>query len=196
MLYREQAAQTYAVIKKYANQNGMMQAFSGITGMGVNLAVDALAIVWYRDMWNDIRAVYGKGRITKEMVFAFLKQNIGYIAEDIILDKGAGTIPVLGVPFNYRYAKALTWRLGVLFGLSAAAPDDVSHETMLRLIEAIRLLFPARGVNIGRYLGELLSFTFPEPDRERFIGLLQKAPECTDDQLRSKAEEMIRVWRT
>ena len=187
---RDKAETTYDIIKKWADFNGNVQAISGITGLGVNLAVDALAIVWYRDMWSEIRGVYGKGHITKDTVYTFIRTNLEYIAKDIFFDKLVGTIPLLGIPFNYAYGKALTWRLGVLFGITAAAAEHPSPETMSQIIDLVRMLFPSKDI----YVRKVLSFSFKEPDRDRFLRLLEAASDRTDNQLMRSAEDALAAW--
>src|SRR3954462_6251802 len=110
-----------------ATGNLIAQGASGFFGFAANLFVDAAAVPFYAQLWNEVRGIYGKGEITAEATRAYLKPNLGFLAQDLLWDKIVGSIPIIGVPFNIAFAKALTWRLGAWFGFLSAidGEDDV-----------------------------------------------------------------------
>ncbi len=160
----KRAKEVYQKTKSLANRNAFVQGFSGIIGSGFNLAVDAAAIPFYIKLWNDIREVYGKGKITPAAAKAYIKPNLGFLAQDLIWDKLVGTIPVIGMPFNAAFAKALTWRLGAWFGLlSALNEESVSDEAIIRAtIQLTQEVFPSVGD----------TFTFKGPDQKTFVSFI------------------------
>ena len=154
----------YERTRRLATGNAWVQGLSGMFGGGTNLLVDAAAVPFYADLWTDIRAVYGRGRITGKAATEYLKPNLPFLAQDLLWDKVVGSIPVIGIPFNIAFGKALTWRLGAWFGLLSAAGGDGEHsEAVTRAsIELVRQIFPS--------VGDV--FSFAAPDREVFIAFI------------------------
>jgi hypothetical protein len=160
------AKKVYNITQKLSNPNALAQAGSGIIGMGLNVLVDLFVLPLYAKMWDDIREVYGHGVITKKAAIAYLKPNINYIAHDLLFDKICGTVPLVGISFNYIYAKALTWRLGAWFGLLSAlakanGTDNIPDELLTKCsFDLVRKFFPRENIEF---------FEFKEPDKDEFI---------------------------
>lgn len=60
----------------------------------------------------------------------------------MVLDKLIGNIPILGLPANMICARAMTWRLGLLFGMLSARGDEINSEHVLLSVRLIQSLFP------------------------------------------------------
>lgn len=186
----KRAEEVYRVTQSAAGTNSLVQAVSGTFGMGWNLAADVAVIPLYVSMWNDIRGIYGQGKIGMDEAIAFIKLNLPYLAADLLMDKALGTIPVVGIPINYTYAKALTWRLGAFFGLMAAL--DSSHEdvTIARACaEVIEKLFPMKSLNIW----DTITFQYKAPDRELFIKLLSRFYRLSPAEAQQRFEQALDI---
>lgn len=62
------------------------------------------------------RSVYGLQPMGSEYLMPVIKGCKDEIISDIVVDKVIGNIPYIGLPANMIAAKAMTWRLGILFG--------------------------------------------------------------------------------
>ena len=51
---------------------------------------------------------------------------------------------MIGLPANMIAAKAMTWRLGILFGMLAARGEEINQENVNHAIVLIRNIFPQR----------------------------------------------------
>ncbi|MDT7847879.1 hypothetical protein [Streptomyces justiciae] len=160
---RERANAVYDKTRSVATMAMWAEGSSAVIGAGVPLLVDGIMIGVYSDMWNDIRGIYGKGKITGSAAMAYLKPNLNFLFQDFIFDTVIGNVPVIGIPFNVAFAKATTWRAGVWFGALAALGDsetEPSNEQVSRAAaDLIRLFFPpTQSV-----------FDMEAPDREMFV---------------------------
>ncbi len=185
---RARAEVVYHKTKRFAKRNAQVQALSGVVGMGANLVVDVAAIPFYRDLWNDIRQVYGDRNeegITLATAKAYLQPNLSFLLQDLLIDKALGSIPVAGGVFNYVCAKALSWRLGAWFGLLSAIggkelPDSVKATSTMQLV---REFFPAnRSV-----------WKFEEPDPEKFIAFLSALDGLTRAEAERRVDDALRA---
>lgn len=79
-------------------------------------------------MINDIRKIYGLPEINTKALRPILEGCSEEILSDLLFDKIGGQIPILGIPFNMMCAKAMTWRLGILFTMLAARGQEVNVE--------------------------------------------------------------------
>jgi hypothetical protein len=183
---RARAQQVYDRTSRLATGNVVAQGASGFFGFAANLLVDAAAIPFYAQLWSEIRGIYGKGEITAEAAKAYLKPNIGFLAQDLIWDKIVGSIPIIGVPFNIVFAKALTWRLGAWFGFLSAIDgeeDDAAlTETTLRLV---REIFPS----------SRSTFDFTAPDRDVFVEFIASIDGLTTDEVHDRTKAALDVLR-
>ena len=136
-------ARVYDIIDRKAGSTIAMQAISGAFGFPVTLAVDAgVVFTHYGPMLNEIRSVYGRQFINKEVVIPVIKGCKKEIMTDVVVDKIMGNIPLVGLPANMICAKAMTWRLGILFGMLAARGEEINADSVERATQAIRKLFP------------------------------------------------------
>ncbi len=60
---------------------------------------------------------------------------------DMVLDKLIGDLSILGISANMISAKAMTWRLGLLFGMLSARGEEIGINSVLMAVRLIRLLF-------------------------------------------------------
>jgi hypothetical protein len=184
---RERAERVYEKTRTLANGNAIAQGASGLFGGGVNLLVDAAAIPFYVDLWNDIRHVYGRGEITMRAAQEYLKPNMAFLVQDLVWDKAVGSIPIIGIPFNIAFGKALTWRLGAWFGMLAALGADSGGDAELAqsTLALVKQVFPAGGG----------VFTWNAPDREVFVAFISSVDGLTEDEARSRTEAALRALR-
>ena len=183
---RGRATQVYERTRTLANGNAIAQGASGLFGGGLNLLVDAAAIPFYAELWTDVRRIYGHGEITRQAAQDYLRPNLSFIVQDLVWDKAVGSIPIIGIPFNIAFGKALTWRLGAWFGmlaaLGAASGDAELGQSTLALVKQV---FPADGS----------VFTFSAPDREVFVAFISSVDGLTEDEARSRTDAALRALR-
>jgi hypothetical protein len=183
---RARAQQVYDRTRTLATGNLIAQGASGFFGFAANLLVDAAAIPFYAQLWNEIRDIYGKGEITAEATRAYVKPNIGFLAQDLLWDKIVGSIPIIGVPFNIAFAKALTWRLGAWFGfLSAIDGEDDVEALTAATMDLVREVFPSsRSV-----------FDFAAPDRDVFVEFIASVDGLTTDEVQDRTKAALDALR-
>jgi hypothetical protein len=183
---RARAQQVYDRTRTLATGNLIAQGASGFFGFAANLLVDAAAIPFYAQLWNEIRGIYGKGEITAEATRAYVKPNIGFLAQDLLWDKIVGSIPIIGVPFNIAFAKALTWRLGAWFGfLSAIDGEDDVEALTAATMDLVREVFPSsRSV-----------FDFAAPDRDVFVEFIASVDGLTTDEVQDRTKAALDALR-
>ncbi|MDR1540916.1 MAG: hypothetical protein LBU32_23515 [Clostridiales bacterium] len=100
------------------------------------------------------------------------------ILVDVMFDKFAGQIPVVGIYFNAICAKNMTCRLGVLFTMLAARGEEINQEKISDSMKLIRAAFPQEGF-----------WKFARPAFSKFESL------CASFQDISKTEYNARVDR-
>jgi hypothetical protein len=183
----ERAARVYEKTRTLANGNAIAQGASGIFGGGVNLLVDAAAIPFYVDLWNGIRRVYGRGEITLHAAQEYLKPNLAFLVQDVVWDKAIGSIPIIGIPFNIAFGKALTWRLGAWFGMLAALGSDATADAELAqsTLALVKLVFPADGS----------VFNWSAPDEEVFVAFISSVDGLPEDEARDRTQAALRALR-
>ena len=127
--------QIYDIIEKRAGSNIAMQGLSGLMGFPFTLAADvAVFFTHYGPMLNDIRAAYHRSPVTAASMAPILKG-----CKQVV-----GNIPLFGLPANMICAKAMTWRLGILFGMLSARGEEIDLHNVLSAVRLIRELFPQR----------------------------------------------------
>lgn len=135
--------QVYEIIEKKAGSNALMQGISGTLGFPFTAAVDvAVIFTHYGAMMNEIRAVYGRSKMDTSAAAPVLKSITTELFGDIVIDKVIGNLPLIGIPANIIAAKAMTWRLGILFGIMAAKGEYIDEDVIRKAITAIRAMFP------------------------------------------------------
>lgn len=158
-------AQTvYRMTSRTAAASSVIQAVSALFFGGmIHLAVDGAAIAFYVDLFNEIRGVYGRGRITKEAAWAYLQPNLAFILGDLVLDKLLGMLPVAGSYFCYVFSRSLTFRLGAFFGALSALGEDAPNDILLEKVsQLVQELFPREG----------FLFRLSDPDQDSFVALI------------------------
>lgn len=138
-----QNARVYDIINNKAGSNTAMQGLSSIIGFPFTTLMDiAVFFTHYGPMLNDIRAVYGRDPIGKEDLIHVINGCKQELLADMVLDKLIGNIPILGLPANMVCARAMTWRLGILFGMLSARGEKIEPDSVLLSVRLIRTLFP------------------------------------------------------
>ncbi len=136
-------AKVYDIIDGKAGSNVAMQGLSGLMGFPFTAVMDiAVFFTHYGPMLNDIRAVYNRPPIGKDELHHIVKGCRQDLLADMVLDKLIGNIPILGLPANMICARAMTWRLGLLFGMLSACGDEINSEHVLLSVRLIQSLFP------------------------------------------------------
>ena len=138
-------AQVYDIISSKAGSNTAMQGLSGLMGFPFTAIMDiSVFFTHYGPMLNEIRAVYGRPPVEKDGLIQIIKGCKQELLADLVLDKFIGNIPILGLPANMICAKAMTWRLGLLFGMLSARGDDISPNSVFLAVRLLRTLFPQK----------------------------------------------------
>ncbi len=135
----------YDIIARNAGSNITMQGISGLLGFPFTLMADVgVFFTHYGPMLNEIRAVYGRQPLSKDSLIPILKGCKKELLSDMILDKVLGNLPLVGLPANMLCAKAMTWRLGILFGMLAARGEAISVDNAAHAVTLIRTMFPQK----------------------------------------------------
>lgn len=135
----------YDIIEKKAGSNVTMQGLSSILGFPFTAIADvSVFFTHYGPMLNEVRLVYGRQPLDKNSLLPILKGCKSELLSDMILDKLIGNIPLIGLPANMICAKAMTWRLGILFGMLAARGESISEDNVAHAVTLIRTMFPQR----------------------------------------------------
>lgn len=181
------AGEVYERTRRLANGNMWVQGASGVFGSGLNLVVDAVLIPFYAELWNDVRQVYGKGKITVQAAKEYLRPNIMFLAQDLLWDKLVGSIPIVGIPFNIAFGKALTWRLGAWFGmLSATSTEGPADAQLTRTsLELVKAVFPATSD----------VFAFKAPDRDVFVSFIASVDGLAPSDMADRTTRALDVMR-
>ncbi len=177
--------QSYNLINNTANSNLAMQGISGIFGFPATIIVDGATIfTHYAPMLNKIRALYNKEPVTKEVLVPLLKNISNEILFDVLFDKVAGQIPIAGIYFNAICAKALTWRLGMLFSICSSLETDITDmETLNKIIVLIRNVFPQKDI-----------FKFNKPNYNTYEKIMNSIANNTEDVFADKITEALKAF--
>lgn len=156
--------QIYDLIETKATSNITMQGISGILGWPWTLAVDVGVIfTHYGPMLNEIRAMYGRSEMSAEVISPIISGCTTELLSDLVLDKVIGQIPVIGFAANIICAKAMTWRLGILFAMLASRGEEINTENVKYATRLIREVFP-----------QTSSLRFEQPSRHDVNILLKR----------------------
>lgn len=135
----------YDIIDKKVGSNVAMQGLSGLVGFPFTAIADVTVFfTHYGPMLNEVRAVYRRSPIGSEAFGPILKGCGQELLADMVLDKIVGNIPLIGLPANMICAKAMTWRLGILFGMLAARGEEINQQNVANAVHLIRELFPQK----------------------------------------------------
>jgi hypothetical protein len=107
--------------------------------------------------------------------------------QDVVWDKAIGSIPIIGIPFNIAFGKALTWRLGAWFGMLAALGTGTGADAELSrsTLALVKQVFPTDGS----------VFSFSAPDQEVFVAFIASVDGLSPDQARERTEAALRALR-
>lgn len=180
------ATECYQLISDRANNNAMIQGFSGFFGAVVTLAVDAGSVpLIYLKMWNDIRQIYGHNPIGNDAGLNVLSSILPEVLTDVLFDKVLGNVPVIGVYFNAICAKQMTWRLGTLFSMLSSRGSDVLAADCQKTMQMIRHMFPQRDM-----------FVFATPDYHNFIDLVDGVKDNPVEEFNQKINQALMIMQS
>ncbi|MGM0410439.1 MAG: hypothetical protein ACQEQF_06705 [Bacillota bacterium] len=140
---KSRANRAYDLINETTQKNMILQGVSGFFGPMGALGTDVYVIVKiYSPMINNIRKIYGRKPLDKNILVDFVKGALKEVLNDMIFDKGLGSIPVMGVYFNAICARAMTWRIGILFTMLASRGEKAKVKQIKETMILIRKVFP------------------------------------------------------
>lgn len=173
--------QVYELIESKASSNIALQGLTGALGFPFTAIGDVAAFfTHYGPMLNQIRVLYGRKPVPKESMMTILDGCKSELLADIVIDKVLGNLPVLGLPANMICAKAMTWRLGILFGMLAARGEEIDAENVKSAVQLIREMFPQRD-----------SLLFKKPSISVTEKLLRSVEDTTVEAFESKMERIL-----
>lgn len=145
MLTVSKSLKAYSIIEQKAGSNILLQGISGVLGFPFTILADVgVVFSHYSPMINEIRNIYGLPDIDIKALRPIIEGCSSDIIADLIVDKIGGHIPVLGIPFNMMCAKAMTWRLGILFTMLSARGLEVNTNNVKNATLLICKLFPQK----------------------------------------------------
>lgn len=137
------AAAVYEFIDRESESNMSMQGLSGILGFPFTVIGDiAVLFTHYGPMLNHIRGMYGREPVSSGYISPLINGCKKELLADLIADKVIGNIPVIGIASNIMCAKAMTWRLGILFAMLAVKSEEIHQDTVELAVHLIREKFP------------------------------------------------------
>jgi hypothetical protein len=171
------ASNAYHVIKNKATTNKWMQGISGGLGFPFTTIVDVGVIAThYVPMFNQIRKIYGRAPLESGNIIPLVKNISKELVADIIVDKVMGNIPIVGIPLNIMCAKAMTWRLGILFAMLSSRGNEIDSNKVGDAVKVIRNMFPKS------------AFGFPAPNEGLFVHLVNSVYDISQDAYDRKIE--------
>ena len=133
----------YEIINNKAGSNMFIQGLSGMLGFPFTMFVDAgVFFTHYGPMLNSIRSIYGMGKADDGAMKTIISGCGKEVIADLVVDKVVGNIPLFGIPANIVCAKAMTWRLGILFGMLSSRGREITPESVEKTVILIREAFP------------------------------------------------------
>lgn len=174
-------AKVYDIIEKKATSNITMQGITGLLGFPYTLIGDAAVFAThYAPMLNEIRAIYGLPKADSGALKTIIAGSKSEMLIDLVVDKFIGNIPLFGLPANIVCAKAMTWRLGILFGMLSARGDEITPDNVQNAVYLIRKLFPQSS-----------SLMFKKPSAEVVYKLLDKVEGMETDDFDEKMKNAL-----
>ena len=185
--YSEYLAESaYKVINKKATSNAFIQGVTGIWGFPFNIAVDSVTLfTHYRDMLGKIRSIYGMGNVDDHIASGIMLGMTRELLFDIAFDKALGCVPVLGIYCNFMCAKALTWRLGMVFTILSARGENINIFSVRRAIKIIRLAFPCEKI-----------YQLKKPDYYLFERIVLRSESFSEEEFEQKIDDTIEYYES
>lgn len=178
------AKEAYGLINKTTEKNMIMQGISGFFGPMGAIGTDVYVIVKvYSPMINEIRKQYGRKPIDKKILVDFIKGALKEVFNDMIFDKVLGSVPVMGVYFNAVCARAMTWRIGILFTMLASRGEDAKVEQIKETMILIRGLFPNES-----------TINFSKPDYSIFEKIVSSVESNTIETYNDKIKDALSAF--
>lgn len=178
---KNQAEAAYGIIASKANTNSITQALSGAAGFPFTIAADVAVIpTIYMPLWNDIRRVYGYDPMDSVALGNIVGKILPEVLADLAMDKVLGNVPILGIYFNAICAKAMTWRLGMLFTFLSSRGSTIPEECIQKAMLLIRKSFPQNDM-----------FKFQTPDKARFIKLITSVSSISEVEMNARLDRAI-----
>jgi len=175
---------SYNIINDTANNNIVLQSISGMLGFPFTIIADgAVIFTHYAPMISRIQTVFNREPLTQDMLMPIFKSISSDLILDIAVDKFAGQLPVLGIYFNAICAKALTWRIGILFAILACIDEIPETEKISRIASFIRLIFPQSEI-----------FKFVKPDFQKYKRIMGNVLHDSDTGFFDKVQEAINIF--
>lgn len=154
----------YELIDSNSQTNILMQGVSGLLGWPWTLAADVgVVFTHYGPMLNSIRLMYGRSEMNLDAITPIIQGCSKELISDLILDKAVGQIPVIGFGANIICAKAMTWRLGILFAMLSSRGESINVDNVKYATRLIREVFPQKS-----------SLRFEKPSKNDIHILLQR----------------------
>jgi len=133
----------YEIINDKAGSNMFVQGLSGALGFPFTLFADAgVFFTHYGPMLNSIREIYGMDKAEEGALKTIFSGCGKEVIADLVADKIIGNIPLVGIPANVVCAQAMTWRLGILFGMLSSRGEEINPENVGKTVRMIRKAFP------------------------------------------------------
>lgn len=89
-----------------------------------------------------MRDFFGYRRFESNVIEQLVKSIITELMSDVIGDKVFGSIPIIGAFFNYRCAKLMTWRIGILFTIVNSQGEKYNQDILNEAANLTRKAFP------------------------------------------------------
>ena len=178
---QELCRQSYEIINNKAQSNSFIQGLSGLGGFPWTLLADGVTLfTHYLDMINSIRRLYGRREVSEKEISAVLGGLSSEIMVDIMADKLAGNIPIIGIYFNAICAKTMTWRIGILMTMLSARGESVDDVAIKDSMIVIRNIFP-----------QVDMFKFAQPDYATFKKMVVSVADDTIEEYNRKIKKAM-----
>ncbi|MDR1531607.1 MAG: hypothetical protein LBS62_05385 [Clostridiales bacterium] len=172
---KDLAVSAYTLINSKASSNMWLQGISGVVGFPFTTIADVGVIAThYVPMFNGIRRIYGRQSLTAEVIAPLVTNISKELLLDIVFDKVLGNIPLIGIPLNAICAKAMTWRLGILFSMLSSRGEGIDNNTASDAVVVIRGIFPKS------------AFGFATPPLKDFEGIVNSVYETSHREFSDK----------
>ncbi|WP_461205051.1 hypothetical protein [Clostridium sp. DL1XJH146] len=171
----------YNEIEDKEKKNSITQGLSGALGFPFTLGADVGVIAaLYAPMFSNIRRTFGRTSNQNDKIVPLISNITSEILFDLVADKVLGNIAIIGIYFNAICARAMTWRLGILFTMLAARGEDINEKHIKDAVKLIRLTFPQKK-----------AFRFTKPDYYTFKKLISEFHDISETEFSKKISSDI-----